>query len=97
METIKRLNREHGITMLLITHHMDEAAQARRVIVMKDGGIFMDGTPCEVFAEYEKLRAIDLTVPHTVELTHLAGLPPVFDVDECARAVFAWLKGEEPC
>lgn len=68
METIQRLNREKGITIVLITHHMDEAAQAQRVIVLNQGKIAADGTPYEVFSQVELLHNIGLSAPETVEL-----------------------------
>ena len=68
METILRLNREKGITVVLITHHMDEAAQAQRVIVLHKGKVSADGTPAEVFSQVEKLHEIGLAAPETVEL-----------------------------
>ena len=68
METIIRLNREKGITVVLITHHMDEAAQAQRVIVLHKGKVTADGTPAEVFSQVEKLHEIGLAAPETVEL-----------------------------
>lgn len=68
METIGRLNREKGITVILITHHMDEAAQAQRVVVMNKGEIVADGTPREVFSNVELLHRIGLAAPESVEL-----------------------------
>ena len=68
METVTRLNREKGITVVLITHHMDEAAQAQRVVVMHKGKVAADGTPKEVFAQVELLHSIGLAAPETVEL-----------------------------
>ena len=68
METIGRLNREKGITVVLITHHMDEAAQAQRVVVLDKGTVAMDGTPREVFSQVDKLHSIGLAAPETVEL-----------------------------
>ncbi len=70
METIKALNREQGVTVILITHHMDEAAQADRLIVMSDGKVVGDGTPREVFQRVEELRATGLDVPETVSLLY---------------------------
>ncbi len=67
MSIIKELH-EEGITVVLITHFMEEAAAAERVIVMHDGDVILDGTPAEVFSEDEKLRAVNLDVPLTVEL-----------------------------
>ena len=68
METILRLNREQGVTVVLITHHMDEAAQAGRVIAMSEGRVIADGTPKEVFSQVELLRSVSLSVPETTEL-----------------------------
>ena len=68
METIERLNREKGITVILITHHMDEAARAQRVIVLDKGKIAADGTPENVFSQVELLHSIGLAAPETVEL-----------------------------
>lgn len=91
--TIERLNREEGITVVLITHHMNEAEHADRVIVMNGGTVAMDGSPREVFARVEELRALGLTVPDTVELLYELrregfDLPlTAITVDECAEAV----------
>ena len=68
METVKRLNREKGITVVLITHHMDEAAQADRLVVMAQGKVSADGHPKQVFQDVEGLKAVGLTVPHTTQL-----------------------------
>ncbi len=70
METVTRLNREKGITVILITHHMDEAAKAQRVIVMSKGNIAADGTPAEVFSKVELMHSIGLGAPETVELCY---------------------------
>ena len=94
METVKRLNAEKEITVVLITHHMDEAAQAQRVIVMNKGGIAADGKPEEVFSQVELLHSIGLAAPETVELCH--GLNQQgFDLpldrlrpEECAQVLF---------
>ncbi len=93
LDTVRKLNREKGITIVLITHHMDEAAMADRVVVMDGGRVAMDGTPEEVLIRVEELRAIGLAAPHTVELLH--GLrQDGFDVpldalgiQECAGAI----------
>ena len=93
LDTVRQLNREKGITIVLITHHMNEAAMADRVVVMDDGHAVMDGKPREILTRMEDLRAIGLDVPHTVELLH--GLrEDGFDVpldaltvEECADAV----------
>ena len=68
IRTIKRFNRESGMTVVLITHHMDEAAQADRLVVMTKGQVIADGTPKEVFQDVEGLKAVGLTVPHTTQL-----------------------------
>ena len=93
ISTIERLNRDEGITVVRITHHMNEAEHADRVIVMNEGRVAMDGAPREVFAQVEKLKSIGLTVPDTVELLYeLRGagcdLPlTAITVDECADAI----------
>lgn len=68
LETIKRLNKEEGITVILITHFMDEAVQADRVFVMQAGSVIMEGTPKQVFVEIEKLKEVGLDVPQVTEL-----------------------------
>ncbi|MGM9550510.1 MAG: energy-coupling factor transporter ATPase [Faecousia sp.] len=68
IDTIGRLNREKGITVVLITHHMDEAAKAQRVVVLDQGKVAADGTPEEVFSQVELLHDIGLAAPETVEL-----------------------------
>lgn len=70
LDTIQRLNREEGITILNITHYMSEAALADRVVVINDGVLLMDGTPDEVFARRDELRAVGLEVPQCAELIH---------------------------
>ena len=70
MDTIEKL-REKGMTTVFITHYMNEAVHADRVIVMNDGKIEMDGTPREVFSKVERLREIGLDVPQATELVHL--------------------------
>ena len=97
LSTIRRLNRESGVTVILITHHMDEAAQADRLIVMDEGHIIADGAPKEVFRHVEGLRQAGLTVPETVGLLfelRKAGLDVPLDalsVEECAAAIAAAL------
>ena len=99
METIKELNRQKGMTVVLITHHMDEAAQADRVIVMKQGQVALDGTPKEVFAQVETMQALSLTVPQTVEILHglnQGGETLALDkltVEECADELMRYLGG----
>ena len=70
MNTIEKLNREHGITIIMITHYMDEAARANRIVVLDDGKILMDGTPRDIFADPEKLENCGLDVPQCVRLVH---------------------------
>ncbi len=95
METVLRLNQEKGITVVLITHHMDEAAQAQRVIVLHKGDIAADGTPEEVFSQVELLHGIGLAAPETVELCHELNengfkLPlDRLDIEQCAQALYA--------
>ena len=101
LDTVHRLNRQRGITVVHITHHMSEAEDADRVIVMNDGVMAMDGTPRDIFSRVEELRSLGLAAPDTVELLHrLNGhgmsLPlTAITVDECARAIFQALHGAE--
>ncbi len=93
MKTIKMLNREYGITVVLITHYMDEAVQAERVVVMDDGRIILDNTPQNVFTKPELLQAVGLDVPQSTELLwelKKAGLPAeinAIDETSCVEAV----------
>ncbi len=96
---MERLNREEGITVVHITHYMDEAARASRVIVMNDGRIAFDGTPREVFANVDQLRSLGLEAPQGVELLYelaRAGMPhngnPLTE-QECVEALCAMLGG----
>ena len=70
MQTIARLNREYGMTVLHITHYMDEAVKADRVMVINDGELFADGTPKEVFRDVAALRRVGLDVPQGRELLY---------------------------
>jgi len=82
MRTISRLNREDGMTIVLITHYMDEAAQADRVIVMEKGSVMMDGAPAQVFTQIERLRELGLEAPQTTEVcSGLAKLGIPIDTD----------------
>ena len=98
METILRLNKQKKITVVLITHHMDEAAQAQRVVVLSKGSIAADGTPEEVFAQVELLHDIGLASPDTVELCwelnkHGFSLPlDKLDIEDCAQALYDAVK-----
>ena len=98
MKTIRELNRSSGVTVVLITHHMDEAAQADRLVVMAKGRVVADGTPRKVFQRVEELKAVGLTVPETTELLwqlRQAGVDVPLDAlsdEECAQALFDLLQ-----
>ena len=98
IETIGRLNKEKGITIVLITHHMDEAAKAQRVVVLHKGKVAADGTPQEVFSQVELLHDIGLAAPETVELCwdlNKEGFDLSLDKlepEECAQALYDYLK-----
>ena len=108
LRTIKELNRERGVTVVLITHHMDEAAQADRLVVMTKGKVVADGAPKEVFsATWRSCSAVGLTVPETTQLLwelRQAGLDVPLDAlsdEECAQALCQLLnaaskKGSQP-
>ena len=93
LAAVEKLNREQGITVVLITHHMNEAEHADRVIVMNDGLVVMDGKPREVFTRKKELEDIGLAVPDTVSLLFSlreAGMDVPVDaitVEECADAI----------
>ena len=98
MDTVKRLNREKGITVILITHHMDEAAQADRVVVLNKGSVAADGTPREVFSQVKLLHDIGLAAPESVELCWALNkegckLPlDALEPQECAQVLYDWIK-----
>ena len=98
LKTIKELNRTSGVTVVLITHHMDEAAQADRLVVMAKGKVIADGAPRQVFQQVEELKAVGLTVPETTELLwelRRAGLDVSLDAlsdEECARELYELLQ-----
>ena len=98
LSAIRTLNQERGITVVLITHHMDEAMDADRLIVMNDGKLVIDGAPAEVFTQVEALRAMGLAAPDTVELLYglrQGGVDVPLDaltVDECADAICKALR-----
>ncbi|MBR3639401.1 MAG: energy-coupling factor transporter ATPase [Clostridia bacterium] len=93
LDTIDKLNKEEGVTVILITHYMDEATRADHVVVMNDGGILKEGSPSEVFSDPETLWSASLDVPQTTEL--LYGLKKkgldvpldVFDPEKCAAVI----------
>ncbi len=101
MKTIKRLNRENGVTIVLITHYMDEAAQADRVVVMDSGKVILDDIPSEVFSNVEKLREVGLDVPQSTQLMYLLQKSGRKDADThiiteeaCADYLEKLLKGQ---
>lgn len=101
IDTVKKLNKEKGITLVLITHHMDEAAQADRVVVLHKGKITADGTPEEVFSQVELLHSIGLASPDPVELCYQLNqegfnLPlDQLDPEKCAQALYDYLVNSE--
>jgi energy-coupling factor transport system ATP-binding protein len=68
---MKKLNREIGITVVTITHYMNEAVEADRIVVMNQGGIIADGTPAQIFSQVEKLHSVSLAVPQVTELLYM--------------------------
>ena len=98
LDTVCRLNREQGMTVVLITHYMEEAALADRVVVMDDGRVLTDGTPYEVFAQDDLLRSVGLDVPQPTALcaalrAHGIDLPPcILTPEECAAALLEKIK-----
>ena len=101
MNTIIRLNKEKNITVIMITHYMEEAAMADRIVVINDGSLVMDGTPSEVFERYDVLKSCGLNVPQCTELVHrLRGEGFCIEGDcitaeQCADALQAFLTKEE--
>ena len=98
IDTVMKLNKEFGITVILITHFMDEAVKADRVVVMDDGCIALDSTPKQVFRNVEKIKALGLDVPQATELVYRLRkrgmkLPDdILDENECAEAVLKLLE-----
>lgn len=99
MNTIKRLNREENMTIVLITHYMNEAVEADKVIVMKNGSVYLEGTPNQVFSQPEKLWSAGLEVPQSIELIDKLNkelsldIPlQVYSTDECAQLIAEKLK-----
>ena len=99
LDAVLRLNRERGITVVLITHYMDEAVRAGRVVVMDNGRVLLDGPPREVFSQVELLKKHALDVPQATELAYRlkamgCALPDgILDEDECAAALELLLGG----
>ena len=95
MSTVHRLNKELGITVVLVTHFMEEAVGADRIVVMDSGRIVMDGTPAEGFSQTGKVRECGLDIPQPTELCRLLGLGnAVLSVDECVERIAAMLGGK---
>ena len=98
MDTVRKLNAEKGITVVIITHHMDEAAQTQRVVVMHKGNVALDGTPEEVFSQVALLHEIGLAAPDTVELCYALNqegfqLPlDQLNTEKCAQALYEEVK-----
>ena len=98
MDTIQMLNKERGITVILITHYMDEAVKADRVVVMDKGEIVLDGVPRDVFKNVEKIKSLGLDVPQATELAYRlrkAGMDipdNILDEKECAAAILSALE-----
>ena len=91
VDTIMKLNREEGITIVLITHNMDEAVKADRIVVIDNGVIKADGTPKEVFADAEKIKSLKLDVPQSTDLINELKLKTdetVLSADECAEILY---------
>lgn len=94
METVRRLNREQGMTIIYITHYMEEAAQADRIVVMENGRIQMDGTPQEVFSQVDRLRDMELDIPQPTQLCDAlrrlgVALPEgILTAEECVQALW---------
>ena len=102
LDTIRRLNHEDGMTVVHITHYMNEASLADRVIVINDGVILMDGTPDEIFARRDELRSVGLEVPQCAELIHRlrkAGFPlngeRIATVEDCADLILQSFAKED--
>ena len=98
IDTVMRLNREKNITVVLITHHMDEAAKAQRVVVLHKGGVAADGTPTQVFSQVELLHKLGLAAPDTAELCYALNqngfhLPlDALETEECAQVLYDEVK-----
>lgn len=101
MATIKALNKAHGITVILITHYMEEAAQADRVVVIDKGKILLDDVPKKIFSQVDLLKSVGLDVPQATELMYdlrkcgVDAPSDIIDVDECAEYLFRLLSDKE--
>ena len=95
IDTVMKLNKEEGITIVLITHYMDEAVKADRVVVMDDGRIMLDGTPRDVFMNVKTMKELSLEVPQSTQLIDELGLKfdnTVLNSSECADFLYDILK-----
>lgn len=95
IDTVMKLNREESITIVLITHYMDEAVKADRVVVMDDGKIKLDGTPEQVFSDTNKIKSLSLEVPQSTELVSRLGISSektVLNFDQCADLLYKYLQ-----
>ena len=101
LKTIRKLNRENGVTIVLITHYMEEAALADRIVVVDSGNVIIDDVPKKVFCEVEKMKSVGLDVPQVTELCweiKKAGYDistEIIDEDECVLRLVELLKNEE--
>ena len=100
LDTVLALQKAYDLTVVLITHHMNEAARADRVVVLNEGKVFLDGTPAETLTQIDALRSVGMDVPPSVELLWLlggveAGLTlDAFDEETCAERIAAWLAAK---
>lgn len=99
LNTVRRLNSEKGITVVLITHYMDEAAMADEIVVMSGGKIELTGTPKQVFGDPKRMRELELDAPQVTELCEMlrnngVDIPgDIIGIDECADAIEKLIKG----
>ncbi len=100
LRTIKQLKEEFGITIVLITHYMEEAVQADRVVVVDNGSLLLDGTPREVFSHVRLLKEVGLDVPQATELIYelqregVSFPDGILTADECVNAIVNWIGGD---
>jgi energy-coupling factor transport system ATP-binding protein len=101
LDTIMALQAEYKLTLILITHHMSEAAKADRVVILNNGKVYMDGSPKTVFKEVKKLKAVGLDAPMSILMLDKlnacgADIPlDAFDDKACAERIYEWLKNGE--
>ena len=95
METVIKLNREEGITIVLITHNMDEAVKADRVVIIDKGQVMLDGAPADVFSQIDKVRSLQLDVPQSTMLIDRLNIKTentVLNAEDCAEAIYKELQ-----